>query len=477
MELRLVAYALIIATIVLGGICAKLYVDLEVVLRDFDALVRYNQLLRQEHDLLKLTCSSQQSQHAVLLQKYASLISEHRQLQLEHDSLLTLYSSLVINYTSLKDACDDLQRERDLLLARLSDTEALYRGLEAVHAAIRSQFTALLSNYTSLETAYRQLKASYDMLSRAHQQLQAEYGNLWTKYTSLNKEYGALLSNYNDLLVAFTSLDREFRRLQAEYGSLQSQFNALQLQYDSLLETSVKVNGSLTHLVLALYRYCCIPYAFERVLNPSEIKSVDRYVASAGVSADDIMTSIQNIYRWIRFNVRSVQSAIALPMPIRFSCDARTRLCYFQEIREVTNYVQNPSFTASYGLGDSDDQAVLAYAMIKHYFIYVHKKEYDLWIAYITMGDGSWRLAVFLPALGGKLTIVDPAGAYLTSTEQDSITSRPAHEELARYSTYWSANKGITHISLFRVDVSTGKYTLLASGNMTTIASYIRSAS
>ncbi|MEM4924767.1 MAG: hypothetical protein QXE70_10425, partial [Ignisphaera sp.] len=119
------------------------------------------------------------------------------------------------------------------------------------------------------------------------------------------------------------------------------------------------------------------------------------------------------------------------------------------------------------------DQAVLAYAMIKYYFIFVHGKEYDLLIAGIEMGDGSRHLAVFLPVQGGKLTIIDPAGSYLTSTLLGSITHRPAYEELMRYSSHWSSHGGVKKIDLYRVDVRTGRYYLVVSGDINTVAIYL----
>jgi hypothetical protein len=110
--------------------------------------------------------------------------------------------------------------------------------------------------------------------------------------------------------------------------------------------------------------------------------------------------------------------------------------------------------------------------MIKYYMIKVHGREYALYIAEIVFGNVS-HLAVFLPVRGGELTIVDPAGSYLTVDSWGRICSRPASIELQRYREWWSAKHQIRRIELYSVDVKTGSYEQVASGTLEEIAAFL----
>ncbi|MEM4921367.1 MAG: transglutaminase-like domain-containing protein [Candidatus Nezhaarchaeales archaeon] len=314
--MRLVAYTLIVITVVLGGICVNLYLDYNALLSNYATITNYYQLLRQEHE-----------------------------------------------------------------------------SLRSAHQALQSQYNTLQRDYAELENNHRQLKIDYETLSSAHQKLQDQYRGLLESYVSLEERY-----------------------------------SGLQSQYNHLLEISLKVNSSLAEAVAALFKYCYIPYAFERTLSLNEVTAVKQYVINAIVYADNPFLSIQNIYKWIRNNVRYVHD-VPLLIPRWVTYDPKTKLCYY-EFEEIQNYVQTPKFTAEYGQGDCDDQAILAYAMIKYYFLFIRGEDNDLLVAYIVMDNGIAHLAVFLPVQGGSLTIIDPAGAYLTSTSFGTITARRAYDEL-----------------------------------------------
>ncbi|MEM1696534.1 MAG: transglutaminase-like domain-containing protein [Desulfurococcaceae archaeon] len=337
--------------------------------------------------------------------------------------------------------------------------------LGGLSAKLYLDYSALLTSYERLTRSYQLLQRDYETVRNAHHALELQYNTLLRNYAELENTYRQVKADYE-------AVSSAYQRLQQEYNNLRSQFNALQLEFTMLTELSLRLNSSLSEIITTLTRYCCIPYAFERVLNLDEVKAVEQYVLSAKVYADDPFSSIQNIYRWIRSNVKYVHD-VPLPIPMQITCDPKTKLCYYSRFTDLQNYVQTPSFTAKYGQGDCDDQAVLAYAMIKYYFIFVHGKEYDLLIAGIEMGDGSRHLAVFLPVQGGMLTIIDPAGAYLTSTLLGSITARPAYEELLRYSNHWSSHGGVKLIELYRVDVRTGRYRLVVRGDINTVAFYL----
>ena len=77
-----------------------------------------------------------------------------------------------------------------------------------------------------------------------------------------------------------------------------------------------------------------------------------------------------------------------------------------------------------------------------------------------------------MPVQGGKLTILDPAGKYLTSSNSH-ITSNTAASELEKYNDYWSSNGEIKNIELYWIDVLNGNYNIVASGNLNTISNFL----
>jgi len=68
-------------------------------------------------------------------------------------------------------------------------------------------------------------------------------------------------------------------------------------------------------------------------------------------------------------------------------------------------------------------------------------KRYYVWVLYVEFVKGNetvGHLAVALPVIGGKITILDPAGKYYTSTFLGSITAKDVATELQNYFSYWA---------------------------------------
>ncbi|MGB9760790.1 MAG: transglutaminase-like domain-containing protein, partial [Thermoproteota archaeon] len=137
------------------------------------------------------------------------------------------------------------------------------------------------------------------------------------------------------------------------------------------------------------------------------------------------------------------------------------------------DYMQTPKLTLEIKQGNCEDQAILAYAMIKYYMKYIIGKEYLLYIAYIKFSDGKAHLAVFLPAQEGQVCIIDPAGYYLTKTEWGTITAKTAQYELQAYSNHWSSQGSISHITLYDVSIKDGSYKVVADGNLNQIIAFL----
>ena len=313
-----------------------------------------------------------------------------------------------------------------------------------------------------------------------YSRLSAEYRSLADRYRDLSNNYDTLLFNYNYLTERYNELEGNFDELYKNYTSLYAEHLDLQLKYyglrfdyESLKDKSAKTSSSLLSLLNELELLACIPEAFKRVLNWSAVEAIGKYVNESGVNPWDYWGSLQRIYDYIRAKVRyayDVEIPVPSP-PLPPNADEELLLGGWSYTM-YRNYVQTPEFTIKYGQGDCDDQAVLAYAMIKYYMIKVHGREYALYIAEIVFGNVS-HLAVFLPVRGGELTIVDPAGSYLTVDSRGRIYSCPASIELQRYRDWWSAKHQIKRIELYSVDVKTGSYEQVASGTLEEIAAFL----
>ena len=311
--------------------------------------------------------------------------------------------------------------------------------------------------------------------------LSAEHRSLVNRYQDLSFDYNTLLSNYNYLLKRYDELKEDFDELykmytflNVEHLNLQLKYNNLQLDYEYLKDGCAKTSSSFLSLLNVLESLAYIPEAFKRVLSWSAVEAVGKYVNESGVSPGDLWGSLQKIYDYIRAKVRYTYDVeIPVPSPPLLPNADSELLLGGWSYTMYRNYVQTPEFTAKYGQGDCDDQAILAYAMIKYYMIKVHGREYALYIAVVHF-DNSSHLAVFLPVKGGELTIIDPAGSYLTVDARGRICSRPAGVELQNYRNWWSRGKyQLKRIDLYSVDVRTGSYEKVASGTLEEIAAFL----
>lgn len=282
-----------------------------------------------------------------------------------------------------------------------------------------------------------------------------------------------ILSLYSIHLIWVTNervkaLERELEEERARYSSLQSSYNELAANYQSLLLNNYNLTKSLENITLTYLSYTSLTHSFPRVLNSEEVYSVRDAVEKALVYPGDPWLSYAHIYAWVSANIRYTND-ITLPVP---RCELVSGNCALN-YTFVNNYVQSPSLTLKLRAGDCEDMAILLYAMIKYYQLHVHGAEYVVWIAYIEFRDGSSHAAVFIPAKGGMLTILDPAGRYMTVDVNGLITARPAREELELYSNKWDYLGGIKLIELYRVDVGNGSYSVDAEGGIEEVSAYI----
>lgn len=331
-----------------------------------------------------------------------------------------------------------------------------------------SGFTVFL--YYEYSSRLAELEWTVQKLESEKRALEAENRDLFSRYQQLEQ-------NYLDTDMKLRRAIEENVALKTELAGLQLRYQQLQSLYNNMKSVADTLNASLSTIASTLST-CCLPEAFSRVLSLDKVRAVAGYVSAAGVVKDDVVTSIHRIYSWIRRNVEYAFDQ-PKPHPALNTCLSIGGDTYcFYSVGFVEEYVQDPEFTAKYKRGDCDDQAVLAYAMIKYYFMFVHGKDYDVWIALLRFSNGEGHAAVFVPVAGGYLLVVDPAGSYITGDDYVLFTvvkPKPVLEELARYSRHFSAHGGITYVELYRVDVRGGDYQLIARGDLTSVSYLIAS--
>ena len=327
-----------------------------------------------------------------------------------------------------------------------------YAGLSSQLAEKDARISELSSQVDQLQTSYAELEQELNILKSQYSELEAEH-------SSLKEEYSRVYTDYLDLKNKYSRLEEDYSKLQAKYSDVKS-------RYRSLCDELINLNEFMD----SYYR---LLDSFSRTLNEDEIEKTGQAVLSAGVSASDFWYSIQRIYQYITSNIQYAKD-VDIPYVTLEYIDVGGEPCIFGiDVYTVRNYVQTPALTLELGQGDCEDQAILAYAMIKYYMRNVYGTEYNLYLALISFSKGSSHAAVILPVKGGEICIIDPAANYLTSSWW-TITSKPAASELQTYSSRWTHSTGsITHISLYQIDVNDGSYRLIYEGSLSEVAAFL----
>jgi hypothetical protein len=233
-----------------------------------------------------------------------------------------------------------------------------------------------------------------------------------------------------------------------------------------------RLSQNVSDLYDLLNSYSMIPDAFSRTLNEVSVNEISSTVRSVTGNSSAFWSSYEKIYDYITSNIDYVKD---IDMP--YLSYTHVNIAGFDYITELyifttRNYIQTPNLTLDIKQGDCDDQAVLAYAMIKYYMKYVLGTIYRLYIADIQFSDGERHLAVILPVQEGRVCIIDPAGKYLTSST-GTIASKPAQSELQTYSDNWSSLGSIADMKLYDVSIQDGSYSIAVEGTIDQIATFL----
>ncbi len=351
-----------------------------------------------------------------------------------------------------------------------------YQTLSQTAATLEANKASLQSSYDALRTSYDSLQATHDSLQDSYDSLQASYDSLQDDYTTLSAQYDTLRESVDSGLA---SLSDDYVALQREYDSLSQTLtnNVYGTPGDTqMLNYFYQLTLAVRSLNTTLWEYCNEVSSFRNTLTAGEVLKMEPTVRSIVGSSQDDWANYQKIHQYITSNVKYVCD-IDFPYIGQYLYIDVNGVRYLTDfdVGTTTNYVQTPDFTLQYKQGDCDDQAALEYAMIRYYNKYMVGVDYNLYLAEMKFADGSGHVAVFMPVSGGKVTILDPAGNYLTST-YSTIAAKAAATELDSYNSFWLSSSGsITQITLYTISMLDGSYTVASHGTLAQVASFLSS--
>jgi len=376
-------------------------------------------------------------------------------------------------------ASNTLQPRITSLESQLTTVQQQLNEKTQDYTTLNNDYQTLSQEKASLESSRASLQSSYDALKTNYDTLQSNYGSLQTSRDSLQADYTALSSQYNTL----SAVNSDYTQLSEDYVALKKQYDALSqtvgnnvyktIGYTQMLEYFHQLTLSVRTFNATLRELCDETISFKNTLTTSEILGVESAVREAVGSSTDFWGNYQKIHEYVTSNIKYVYD-IDSPLISAYSWIDVNGVRYLTGFDTTTtrNYVQKPSFTLEYKQGDCDDQAHLEYAMLRYNNKYIVGNDYRIFIAWVFFSDETSHVAVFQPVSGGKLTILDPAGNYLTS-ESSTIRGKDASPELGAYNAHWSDHGSITRLTLYSIDMTDGSYTVAVDGTLAEVASYL----
>jgi hypothetical protein len=347
-------------------------------------------------------------------------------------------------------------------------------------ASLNTSNQALIQEKATLEASKASIQAQYDSQQASYATLQSSYGNLQATYTNLQGDYAVLSSQYNTFKSSvdsgFASLSTDYVKLQKDYDDLSTMIsnNVYGTPGDTqMLNNYKKLTFAVQRLNSTLWYYCNEVSSFRNTLTMAEVMKMETTVRSVVGSSTDIWANYQRIHEYIASNVKYVYD-IEFPYISYYSYINVNGVRYLTDfnVGTIDNYVQRPDWTLQYKQGDCDDQAALEFAMLRYYNKYIVGTDYKLYLAELNFSDSTSHVSVFMPVTGGKLTILDPAGNYLTKSSSN-IASQAAASELESYNSHWSKNGSITQIMLYSINLTDGSYIKVAQGTLAQIISFL----
>ena len=309
----------------------------------------------------------------------------------------------------------------------------------------------------SLSGQLNDLELKYITLTSQYQLLQGNLTRLQGQYSTLQGQNKALQDSYSKLQGQYSALQSSYAKLEATYGGLKD-------AYSGLSAGTIYLNGTL-------YSRVSIPGAFKVTLNNAEIGKVASLVLSIDRGEPIFLSASRNIYSYIRGHIASVYDENHPYLKLSYIVINGTKYVSGFDIGSKEEYIKTPAETLEHFAGDSDDMAILQYAMMVNY-LSISPSGQQFYLGAMQLQDGNQTGAVFVKGLNGLVTIFDPGAGYMTEVNHD-VGAVLANTELSKYFTYYiSQNQVITRFTLYRINPVDGSSTAVVNGSLSDMITF-----
>ncbi len=278
--------------------------------------------------------------------------------------------------------------ELDTTKEQLADTETL----------LDTTKEELASTETLLDTTNTQLVDTEAQLGNTRAQLDITKNQLAMTTAQLDTTKDELTSTKSQLETA----ENEKSQMLSQYAGLKSEINA------RLGLTSQDMQGFITP-------------------NNSVVSAkVQEITGGYSENVSEYWRDFERLYRWVVNNISYSYDSYVPVLPDNISGE----LVWREEFWRM------PEETLEDETGDCEDMAVLLASMLRSY----NEGNYAIWVLTIrsSVPEVPGHVAVAFPVVGGKLTIVDPAGNYYTGYPYGTLQSENASVAVNHWLSHWA---------------------------------------
>lgn len=341
------------------------------------------------------------------------LTTVQNDLSSTRQTLASTQTELGTTKQSLASTQTELGTTKKILVATQTELGNTQQTLNAAQTDLNSIKQTLVSTQTELGTTKQTLAATQTELETTNQILASTQTLLISTNQTLN-------FTRNELNITKSELSTTQQQLAAANIQLQSvtaEKNLMLLQWASIRDS---INSRLGYTSSDRQR-SITPY------HPSVNSTV---ISQWGAPVDDSQKRWEvydSMLKWVIQNIYySYDSYIPL-MPNSLS----------GSVTWVSEYWRTPSETLSDKTGDCEDMALLLASMMKNY----NQNKYAVWVIELDSSKqgNPGHVAVAFPVVGGRLSILDPAGQYYTGMYQyNQLSSDTAAIAINEWMSHWS---------------------------------------
>lgn len=232
-------------------------------------------------------------------------------------------------------------------------------------------------------------------------------GELEDQIEVLQSEYDQLKEDHEALQLDHNLLEHDFKKLRLSKREIWDQLGNYTAQFKQLKETvnhRLALDGNLSRFVTP-HDNAVIDAMLDITAGHEDPDSLDEYW-------EDIWT----LYDWI---TETISYGADSPYPYLYSDPS-------YPVRWFEHSVRYPNETLSDRTGDCEDQAILLLSLS-----IAHSEQNAKWCISLKW-EGGGHVGVAIPATGGEIAILDPAGGYFSGTGLD-FSSQPIEEAIEEW--------------------------------------------